>query len=117
MIRVPDSFPESERADSSPPQSRPLPTESCPCCGQRVLWHPPRITPSELRVVRAFRDHRAEHGLGATLQEVADAIGATQKSVWRHVTDLCDRGILQRTVGEYRSVVVLWDPDADQEEG
>lgn len=107
MIRVPDE----DLPPLPPDTARPMPTEVCPCCQRRILWDPPRVTPAELRIVRAFRDHRAEHGVGATTREIAAALTITQKSVWRHVVDLCDRGLMQREEGKPRSVVVLWDPD------
>ena len=117
MIRVPDDMPTAEPVDPPRSHQRPLPTETCPCCHQRVIWHPPRITSAQLRVLRAFRDLRPAEGGSASLAEVAEHLGLTKVTVLEHVTRLCDQGVMRRQPYVSRSIVVIYDPDSEEAHG
>lgn len=117
MIRAHDDLPETSTVEAPRSHRRPLPTETCPCCHQRVIWHPPRITAAQLRVLRAFRDLRPVEGGSASLAEVAEYLGLSKVTVLEHVSRLCDQGVMRRQQYVSRSIVVIYDPDSEEGHG
>ena len=71
------------------------------------------LTEKQIRVLRFFRDFRANHGISPTLEEAAAEIGVSKITVYEHLNQLIKKGAVHRDKAKARSVTVLYDPDFD----
>jgi repressor LexA len=54
------------------------------------------LTPRKMEIMRFIRDYRRRTGFSPTMQEIGDQLGLTKVTVFEHIGDLEERGLLQR---------------------
>jgi repressor LexA len=74
------------------------------------------LTEEQIRVLRYFRDFRRDHGIAPTLDEAARALGISKVTVFEHLRNLVDKGVIHRDKAKARAVAILHDPDAGTDE-
>ena len=75
------------------------------------------LTPRQLDVLVAIRDHRYLNGVSPTMQELADQLGTSKVTIFEHVGALEKKGILRRDKHKARSLEITSDdllPDEDR---
>ena len=75
------------------------------------------LTPRQLDVLVAIRDHRYFNGVSPTMQELADQLGTSKVTIFEHVGALEKKGILRRDKHKARSLEITSDealPDEDR---
>ncbi len=65
------------------------------------------VTAPQLRVLQAIHAFRREHEYAPTMEELRQMLGfASVTSVFKHVDNLCKKGLLTRQVATTRSLVL-----------
>jgi repressor LexA len=72
------------------------------------------LTAKQIRVLRFYRDYRAEHGIAPTLDEAAEVLDCSKITVHEHLRKLEEKGAIRRDPHRARSVAILYDPDAGE---
>jgi repressor LexA len=72
------------------------------------------LTEKQVRVLRFFRDYRAQHGISPTLEEAARSLGVSKITVHEHLRHLETKGAIHRDRAKARSVGILYDPDSHE---
>lgn len=76
----------------------------------------PTLTERQIDVLRFFRDYRQENGISPTLEEAAQALGVSKITIHEHLRQLTDKGAVRRDKAKARAVLILYDPDGDQDQ-
>ena len=64
----------------------------------------PGLTPRQLEILTLIRDAKRNVGYSPTLQEIADQLGISKITVFEHVENLVDKGVLDRRSNKARSL-------------
>ncbi len=64
----------------------------------------PGLTPRQLEILTLIRDAKRNVGYSPTLQEIADQLGISKITVFEHVGNLVDKGVLNRRSNKARSL-------------
>ena len=64
----------------------------------------PGLTPRQLEILTLIRDAKRNVGYSPTLQEIADQLGISKITVFEHVENLVDKGVLNRRSNKARSL-------------
>jgi len=65
-----------------------------------------RLTPKKMQILTLIRDGTRRNGYSPTLQELADEIGVSKVTVFEHIEELENRGLLLRSAHKARSLEV-----------
>ena len=68
-----------------------------------------RITPGQLRVLKAIQDLYDSQGYSPSYGEIAAVLGISSQSVGQHVQAMCDRGVLRKVYGVQNTIEVVKD--------
>ena len=64
------------------------------------------LTPKQLRILQLIRDSRIRKGFSPTMQELANEIGVSKVTVFKHVEALIKKGALIRQANKARSLSI-----------
>ncbi len=69
--------------------------------------HPSEVvTPKQIEVLAAIADFRARQHYSATIGEIAEALDVSRPTVFEHVAVLREKGLLNRSAGRARSLLL-----------
>src|SRR5436309_6268598 len=74
------------------------------------------LTPRQLDVLVAIRNHRHLHGVAPTMQELADQLGTSKVPIFEHVGALEQNRVLRRDKHKARSLEIVSDEKLPDEE-
>ena len=64
------------------------------------------VTPRQLEILRLIRGCRISRGFSPTMQELADRLGISKVTVFRHIEALEEKGLLKRSPHKARSLTL-----------
>jgi len=66
-----------------------------------------RVTPAQHRVLKAIQTLSDGQGYSPTQAQVAELLGVSRPVMHRHITAMCDRGVLRKTYGMPNSIEIV----------
>jgi len=71
-----------------------------------------KVTPAQYRVLKAIQTLSQAQGHSPTQAQVATLLGVSRPVMHRHITAMCDKGVLRKTYGIPNSLEIVGEGGA-----